>query len=112
MAFIVKKVSDYFWPVKYDEPDTDSGVHITQTFDAKFKRLPSSRYKELLGMKGACDEIFVAEILVGWRGIQNDDGSEIPFSKEKKAELIDRSGFARACSTAYIESVNGIKIKN
>ncbi len=110
MAFIVKKVSNYFWPVDYKEPE--NGVFISQPFDAEFKRLSASRYKELLGMKNASDETFCVEVLVGWKGIQDEDGNEIPFSESKKKELIDRSGFARACNVAYILSVNGEKAKN
>lgn len=110
MAFIVKKVTNYFWPVKYDEPS--NGTFDTQTFDAEFKRLSASRYKKLLNAKDTNDELFCTEVLIGWKGIQDESGAEIPYSETKKAEFIDRSGFARAVSVAYIESVNGQKIKN
>ncbi len=111
MPFIIKKASNYIWPVKHKVP-IDGGRYETQTFDAEFKRLTDSRLKELLKDDKNTDQIFCVEVLVGWKGIQSEDKLEIPFSESSRDELLDQPGLAAAIVTAYLESVAGQKVKN
>lgn len=113
MPFIMKKGSNYFWPVKHKSASSEStGKQDTQTFDAEFKRLANSRLKELLRDDKVTDEAFCAEVLIGWRGIQNADKLEVPFSESAREELLEEPGMAKAISIAYLESVAGEKAKN
>lgn len=112
MPFILKKGSNYFWPVKYQSPSDTGGKWDTQTFDAQFKRLSDSRVKELLNDEKNTDLSFCVEILVGWRGVMDESKVEIPFSESARDELLDQPSLAKAIASAYLESIVGAKVKN
>jgi len=102
MAFVLKQSDSYRWPVSFKLP-TDGGKHEKQSFEAEFKRLPQSRIMEIQTqaqrlikaaedgeqMEGISDLSVADEVLVGWSGIVDEDGEEVPFSKANKAVLLE-----------------------
>ena len=126
MAFVLKQSSSYTWPVSFDVP-VDGGRHERQTFDGELKRLPQSRIVEIQeavqkrlsaiqrgeeadGM--ITDHEIAVEILIGWTGITDDTGEQVPFSEKAKAELLDVPTVTAAVVTAYFGSLQGAKRKN
>lgn len=121
--FKMTKSASYYWPVAFTTP-ADGGKFEKQTFDAQFKRITQSRFQELLGISAAANEeadeqkekmtdsLFVREVTVGWRGINDDAGNEIVFSEGALADILEVPGVARAMVMAYVESFSGAKIKN
>ena len=126
MAFVLKQSSSYLWPVSFDVP-VDGGRHEKNTFDAELKRLPQSRIVEIQeavqkrlsaiqrgeeadGM--ITDHEIAVEILIGWTGITDDTGEQVPFSEKAKAELLDVPTVTAAVVTAYFGSLRGAKRKN
>ena len=126
MAFVLKQSSSYLWPVSFDIP-VDGGRHEKNTFDAELKRLPQSRIVEIQeavqkrltaiqrdeetdGM--ITDQEIAAEILIGWNGITDDSGEQVPFSEKAKLELLDVPTVTAAIVTAYFSSLQGAKRKN
>ena len=111
--FVISQSSSYWWPVKVEVP-TDGGKWSTQTFDAEFKRLPQSRIDEIRG--GASDDMkdgdLAREVVVGWRGINDADGNEVPFSDAMLAKLLDVPTVGAFIVRAYIDSLTGAKRKN
>jgi hypothetical protein len=50
--------------------------------------------------------------LVGWSGISDDAGKEIPFSQKALDQLLEVPFLAVAVLKAYMDSLKGAKRKN
>jgi hypothetical protein len=126
MAFVLKVDDSYSWPVPFDLP-IDGGRHERRSFDARFKRLPQSRIDELLEagqrrvaamragepLDGMVDDASVArELVIGWSGITDEVGEEIPFSAKALEQLIEVPMVAQAIVQAWGNSLQGAKRKN
>lgn len=108
MAFVLKKVASYKWPVTVETP-IDGGKFQKQTFDAIFKKMSRSEFNNLVEQG---DDALVDQIVEGWEGITDEDGKEIPFTQKMKKELTDDPYVMRALITAYADSVMGASQKN
>jgi len=126
MAFVLKQSSSYSWPVSFKLP-TDGGKFEKQTFDAEFKRLPQARINEIqievqARIKAAernesitdsiSDQSIAEELLVGWSGVVDGDGDEVPFSEVNKQQLLAVATLASAIIVSYFDSLTGVKTKN
>lgn len=82
--------SDSFsYPVEV-EVVGDGGKRSTYTFDAQFRRLPSDELNEISrrAREGDVNDAgLVREVLVGWKGILDEDGSELPFSEASRERV-------------------------
>jgi hypothetical protein len=124
MAFVLDQNPWYRWPVGFDIPI--DGKWKRESFDGHFARVGQDRVNTLveaaqrrvaLLQRGETDpdvdgmtEIAIAdEILVGWDGIVDGDGQEVPFSEAMKARLLKVEGVATAIITAWAESLQGSK---
>tara|TARA_B100001063_G_scaffold65360_1_gene59356 strand:- start:10086 stop:10430 length:345 start_codon:yes stop_codon:yes gene_type:complete len=114
MAFVLKKSNTYKWPVSVDVP-VDGGKHERVTFDVEFKDLTQSRLLEIaeLSAEGNLTDVEIArEVIMGWIGIEDEDGKELSYSITKRDELLDVPMLATAIAGAYLESKQGAKRKN
>src|SRR6059058_3658975 len=109
--FVLKKGNEYTWPVSFETP-SDGGKFDRHSFDCVFRRIPQSKIKEMVSNTGMNDAEFVREVLVGWKGIKDEQGQEIPFSELSLEEILDVPGLSGAIATAYLESIAGAKRKN
>jgi len=125
VAFILKQSSSYSWPVTIRMP-ADGGKREKQSFEAEFKRLPQSRIAEIQAMAqklvkaaeageqldGISDVSVADEVLVGWSGILDEDGEEVPYSETNKAILLEVPLMAASLVQAYFASLTDEKRKN
>jgi hypothetical protein len=111
MSFVFKKGQVYTWPVEFEVP-VSGGKTEKKTFEAKFKLLKQSEVRDLVQGEGASDVAFCEKVLVGWSGVQDEGGSEIEFSAESMAEVLEFPGVARSVVLAYLASLAGAKVKN
>lgn len=126
MAFVLNQSQSYSWPVSIQLP-ADGGKREKSSFDALFKRLPQSRINEIQQLvqqrikaaergeeldNGVTDQTIAAEILVGWSGILDADGDDVPYSEAVKAQLLDVPMMAGALIEAYFTSLVELKRKN
>ena len=119
MAFVLKQSDTYSWPVSFDVP-VDGGRHERQTFDAEFKRLPQSKIAPMvaeldrLDAAGDLDRLtdMASEVLVGWAGITDDNGKDVPFSQKALEQLLEVPLLSVMILKAYMESMKGAKRKN
>ena len=107
MPFKVRKGSSYEWPVKVEVPE--KGRFKEETFTAIFRKVSRSQFNSLIE-EG--DEALVDHILLGWKGVVDDDGDEIEFCDSVKAELVDDPLFLPGLITAFSDSVLGAQVKN
>lgn len=115
MAFVLSQSPSYTWPVEIQIAN-DGGQHEKFTFDAEFKRLPSERVKEVLypseGTKSPSDEEFCREIVLGWSGIKDDKGADVPFSQDALEKLLKIHPAPAMIVKAWIGSISEAKEKN
>lgn len=112
--FVLSQSSSYTWPVEVLLPES-GGRQKKETFDAEFKRLPYSRIREIrdqIQKEEISDLDLSREILVGWKGIHDERGDEIPFSEGMKEKLLDVQLVASAVVMAWFKSISGAKTKN
>ena len=129
MAFKISSATEgtYKWPVPVMIP-IDGGKFKKEEFTAVFKRdrkdaIPTTSEDVALDEDGvavdedgAVDEErgieFFKAILVGWSGIKDDAGEEIPYSEEKLIEFLEVPVFTSAVVKAYQTSMGMAKEKN
>ena len=108
MAFVLKKTASYKWEVKVEVP-VDGNQFETQAFEAVFKKISRSSFNDLVD-KG--DDALVDEILLGWEGINDENGTAVPFTERNKKQLCDDPYVLRGLIQAYADSVTGVTAKN
>jgi hypothetical protein len=119
MSFVLKQSETYTWPVVFDVP-IDGGRHERQTFDGEFKRLPQSKIGPMVAELQRLEDLgdleriteIAGDVVVGWSGINDDQGNEIPFSQKALQQLLEVPFLAVAVLKAYMDSIKGAKRKN
>jgi len=104
----------YTAPVKVDMP-TDNGKTIQKTFEAKFKRLTQTELDDLqkrVSSGDLGDDAFVSEVLVGWSGVQDDDGNELEFNPKNLASALDVYPVRPSIIRAFYDTIKTAKTKN
>ncbi len=123
MAFVLKQSASYTWPVPLLIP-VDGGRREKHSFDAEFKRLPQTRIDEIIRLarmieagKGEPeDEQTMAriprELLIGWAGITDDAGKDVPFSESALDQLLEIPTIAGQIIKAWFNSMEVAKKGN
>lgn len=124
MAFILGSKSDSFWYPLIIQVVADDGRTRSHQFEFRFKRLTRSRINQLLkaissDQMADADPVerdvdWVMDIADGWRGVQDEDGAELPFTRDNVFRLIDQYPHAASTLlTAWSEAnAGGAKRKN
>lgn len=112
--FKTDQSASYTWPVAVDMPG-DGGKRATHKFDAQFKRLSQSEIESLMrrvnsGETG--DGALLAEVLLGWKGVQDEDGAELPFSEGNREKLLNVYPVRPAVVAAFFDSIRTGREKN
>ena len=115
MAFILEDLDDTFeWQVKLLIPTKNK--RRTETFNAIFKRISQERYNEIARLQdeeGLSNEDVVREIMVGWSGMQDKEGNELPYTASRLNKILDVFGVAGYILKAFGEAyTGGLKRKN
>lgn len=126
MGFQLTRTPTFSWPVSFREP-IDGSRYRQHTLTVVYKRVPQSRLEEIqLAYQNLKADVSqdvrihaiptretADEILVGWFDIFEDDGTtQIPYSKEVKAKLLEVPGLADVLVQTYIEAIEKAKAKN
>lgn len=114
MAFVLSQSDSYSWPVAVEFP-VDGGRFDRQTFDAQFKRLPQDRIRQIWDQiqSGEIDDDGLChEILVGWAGVQDAKGTEVPYSEKARKDLLRVPLVAASIVSAWLDSLSKAKRKN
>lgn len=112
--FIISQKQSYTWPVEVNFP-TDGGRTQKQTFDAEFCRVSQSRINEIRSLieKNEITDVELArEVLVGWSGVNDDNGEDVPFSERARDQILDVALVPGAVVMAWFTSLSGVKRKN
>lgn len=108
--FKITTTPSYFTPVTVELP----GSKTKNVFDAEFVRLPKADIDALLERvnQGEVDDAaFAREIMIGWKGVSDEDG-DLEFSTSNLDTLLGIYPVARTIVEAYFASLSGSRLKN
>lgn len=104
--FVITTGSTYKWTVKVAVPVAPE-TYDDQTFTAEFRRIGKKEIEALTASAETSDDSVARAVLVGWEGVQDADGNDVPFSDAAVAQLLDVPGVAYAVVMAFLDSVSG-----
>jgi hypothetical protein len=128
MAFKLDQKPYYKWPVSFEIP-TDGGAWEQQSFDGHFARLGQDRVEYLTEnyvrrvadakagielsdeLEWLTPKAIASEILIGWDGITDDNGEEVPYTEATKKRLLEVETVAAAIIEAWSKSLQGSQAK-
>lgn len=95
-------------PIKSDATVSVSvpGYKKPQEFTAKFLIMKHEDYRERTE-KRSDDLELLKEVVVGWDGVEDESGNDIPFSEEALVELCEYTFVRTALLRAYNELMFG-----
>jgi hypothetical protein len=112
--FVLDQKTTYTWPVTVEFP-IDGGKTDRQTFDAEFKRVSQTRMNEIRDAieTGKTSDVDLArDVMIGWAGVTDGRGENVPFSEGSRDQLLDVPLVAAAVVYAWLSSLTGAKRKN
>jgi hypothetical protein len=95
--------------------NSDDGAPETHTFVAEFKRLPKDEYDAVIASltsRSRKSEDVLAEHLVGWSGLPDLAGNDVPFSLEHRDALLQIPQIPPRLADAFVQNNSGAEIKN
>lgn len=107
--FKLNLTKTFRWPVKVSIPK-DGGGFETGTFDAVFKRLTRTENEAMSAAiaDGTLPGIDATrQVLVGWTGVTEDDGADVPYSETNRDHLLNIPGVALAIFSVFTEANSG-----
>jgi hypothetical protein len=96
----------YTWPVTVSIP-ANGGKYTKATLTAEFQALDQDRIDAIIGGEAEIDADLLTECLVGWKGVQDADGAELPVSDEGRVRLLKIPYVRSALVRAFFESISG-----
>lgn len=94
----------YFWPVTVDRPDPDNpGRWVAEDFEMEFTAMDQDEAEalqnEIMALpaekRAARQHDQILKVARGWRGIVDDDGEEIAFSRERLEKMLKAGAWYR-----------------
>lgn len=117
MKFTLVDEYRYWWPVAVSIPDgSKPGKFVTQTFDMNFKAVSKSEAEELDQEFARLDteedrrkhqDQILYRVCCDWRGVQDDEKQEVPFTDEAFQKAMEWAWFRTAVYLAYGQSLAG-----
>lgn len=116
MTFKLDVSKTYKYDVSISMLD-ESGKSVKSEFTADFKRIDRKTLDDMLGKgkskKAWSDDEVYNEVLLGWAGIEDAEGKDLPYSSENKEALKDNVlQFMPAVIKAFFTSIYSVKEKN
>jgi hypothetical protein len=114
MAFILDEDDSYTWPCRFYVP-VNGGKHKMMTFEAVFAHVSQSRIEELTRQQtegSKTDREIASEMIIGWSGVVDGKGEEIPFTESSKERFLNIAGMGSQICQIWTESRGKAKAKN
>lgn len=108
--FVLMKEPRVWWPVTVQKP-VDGGAVEEERFEAQFLLIGQDEIEAVSGATGG-QKAMLARVLVGWRGVAQQDKGELPFTAENRDLVIDVPYVRRALGRAFLNAAYGAKEKN
>lgn len=114
MAFKLALSPTYSVEVTVEYP-LEGGKTAKATFNATFKRCNQEQLDELRDLVHArkvTDRQLLERVLTGWGGIQEADGTEIPFNEHTFASVLNVHPMEPTLVRAWFRSIEGARAGN
>ena len=98
----LKKV---WWPVTVTVPKDGGGV-TRHTFECEFELLKQSEFDEVYS-GGGTDRELLLRVTSGWRKYADEEGNDVPFTREALEAEIDTPFVRNALVAAYLQLSQG-----
>ena len=98
---------DKFWYRVHVDMVGADGRRRTQEFEALFRRMRRGEFQDTvrrIESGDLSDEKLVCDVLLGWRGVQDENGHDLEITEENKARLLDVWPVLPAVAAAFIEA--------
>jgi len=102
----------FWWPVTVHLPDPNAAGKLrAESFEGRFVM---TSHDELADLEAGGQEQLIAAILTDWRGVDDEDGTPLPFSDAALRRCLAFQHFRIAVYRAYLTALNGqaARIKN
>lgn len=108
MAFKLVKSPTYEWEIKFQFPAETGCKYETVSFVAIFKRMSQKQLVDLQ-KNHAKDTSLIAELVVGWKHIEDADGETLEYSQDNLEMLCDEyPALGATLIQAYTDSFQSI----
>ena len=112
MAYCIQKDPTFTTTIDVVEPGTsETGEVEKSSFVAKFKRLSDDECKSMLD-SGDTDVDQIRKVLVGWYGLVDANGADVPFNEATRDALLSIPAALNAIVLAFFPSLRGAARKN
>lgn len=104
--FKIGQTDRFTYPVSV-EVVGDNGKRSSYSFDAVFKRLSNDEFVEVsrsAKMGDLPDIDLVRDVLIGWKGIQDEDGNDMPFTEANRDLVLNIWPVTPSIVTAFLEA--------
>jgi hypothetical protein len=104
----------YTAQVRVDVP-TDNGKSVQKVFSATFKRLSQAELDNLsdrVSAKELNDSTLIDEVMVGWDGVADENGTPLEFNDQNLAALLNVFPVRPTLIRTFYNSLNTAKTKN
>lgn len=108
-------ITPSYWAPVTVELIGDGGKIQKHIFECQFRRLTQSElaaYTERLTAQQLDDDALVREVVLDWRGVLDEDGTELTFSPASLTRLLDIYPVRTSIVTAFFASLQGARQKN
>ena len=109
MTFKIVRPSTIKWPVEVHSP-ADGGKFVKRIFEAEFRYDSKAEIDDIGSRLGSGDltaEAALQHVVIGWSGIADADGAEVPFSPSALNQAMEMDGVTDAMLRAYVTAVRG-----
>lgn len=114
MAFRLALKPEYDVDVKVAFP-VEGGRLEQHTFRARFRRVSQAeidRLREAIENRSITDRELLDSVLVGWSGVQDADGNEIPCEGADRDRVLDVHPMQPRLVAAFLDSLASAREKN
>lgn len=91
-------------PIELEITVSHPGVSLR--FVGLFSPVRVSQLTELTADNSGGDAAFVRKVLVGWSGLKDVNGKEIPFTPKARDALLDRASVVSAIAKRYFKELS------
>lgn len=106
--FKFQKIPRVQWPVDLAVP-TDGGDVVYKPITVSYKLIGHARFKEL-GDEN--DLALLKEVVIGWKGIEDEDGNPLLFTPENLHDLLQHAFIRLPLFAGYMQASSAAPAKN
>ena len=102
--FKVAQSPTFSWPVELEVPG--EGKPVKHRIDLTFKRLSQAALEDI-SKAGKSDADICREVVVGWKGVQDEAGKDLDFTSVSLNQVLDIAGAAYQIVATFYYAMEG-----